>query len=79
MFLDLERTQATSDKSDRFLLSPLQDLPCGLLSPGRKSSYRAARWFRFLRKINYLASIGLALASEKQVLMETDELSVVPS
>lgn len=68
-----------TDKSDRFLISPLQDLPFGLLSPGRKRSYCAARWFRFFRKINYLASTGLALASEKQVLTATDELSVVPS
>ena len=27
----------------------LHDLPCGLLSPGRKNSYCAARWFRFFQ------------------------------
>lgn len=29
------------------LIWPLHDLPCGLVSPGRKNNYCTARWFHF--------------------------------
>lgn len=50
------------------LIWPLLDLPCGLRIPGRKSSCCAARWFWIF-----------CGAPEKQVLMVTNELSLVPS
>lgn len=60
------------------LIWSLRDLPCGLWSPTRKSGCCAARWFHFFSG-RLISSHWLALASEEQVLMATNELSLVPS